>query len=1350
MTTLKNELRRIYILNTTDGVTTLRLGGSEGTPLDPDNSDHLQYISVYLIHGILIGKEKNELTPILNNKTNFKWEDDPSWEWNDWNPIELDDNDFIFLMELYSAFAPPVQGLTPFTVDNDGDIVRIGRVLGESVSGTLDSSTENIIKNYFDSQNWPDQTKIPSEIPDAVIPSIQTYFDYIEDYGSDPIFGSGEEDQEATIRKNLIYKEETVEVISPALPTALFGLTVFKQHVATYANSIVNGVELADGDLDEGIYIDTDQMQLFKAEGNNLIVGDTLKVENFSSDLDFILDGVGVRHQELDSSDGKKVYATLPGNVLSAQLGTNEYGGKGTKLPEGLSEPTGGIIKRKITRPATLNSSQQDLWDQISDPNQIPLTWEILREVFSVAGDLSTLDIFIDNTEFSAPAYPEFQGWRLKKTKLNLERLFFDSYLTFADEALSGQTEQSFTQIFNQKAYQVAVQVITNFGQMVAKDIQQNLFDILSFSIQNKLDADETNSLKQNALDQVLQNARDVADELEETTDDIEQEEKVDKSRAMNQCALLANIVNFRKYYSKSINFANQIYAEPHTPGSGYYHNRYFNITSFNPAQTLNVLSSTTSDSDVEAFINLPTEIQSMLVPKIEIKKVYFDAITNKTVTTPIIFDSFVKQTNTIDRPLNFSDLQEEFQVSGRVFRGGACGIKSVSFEFDGETPATAEKYVSCQMELFFQDFNSLFEERMSKKTFMRGDDYVEMSDTYRYIDLVVDPMTQKRPLVEGREKLDHYDPSYYRIMLTVGWSISEKAQLGFSPKSSEYNITKIKRILSKVEKTFLMCALDHDISVSNEGNVSLKIQYRGYGDTLMRSHRFNALLPNNKSNELLVLQEKYESKLSSGKCTERDKAEFAAAMDVLRQKEADRAFSKILTRLNNLNLIHQAKYKDDTKVKSAKKSFKQNGDFGDKPELDCSIRLDEYDVETSTRVNGFFSNTAESFNFFFFGDLFYILLDCVYDLNDNKVLGAENLSFILTDFAIKEPYSTGKGENKQNKIVHLPISCIPITVEYFKNWFAKTIIGLNRSNVPLIDFTLEFLNDVCGCMLSDICFNKNDDKSLMFRQAEIIADSYTEDSLVQELAFYNSGVAGTTGHINASGYVGPDQLFPLKVTSTKTMDELISYQVIYADQQPLATHGVDDIDDFDKGISVLGPGKKGGIVKTASWSKTNVSYLRESRIMSSQGIGGYAQLSNYYNVSLNLFGNFLFFPGMMVYIDPFYLGGDKLDPRVPGKETPGMSSEENINFSRLMGIGGYHLVTSVKSSIASDKFETQIECRFIYSSSTDKNRELNIKPPEPQDITQETQDSEQLANCADIIIAVQRDPEETEEETDE
>ena len=84
------------------------------------------------------------------------------------------------------------------------------------------------------------------------------------------------------------------------------------------------------------------------------------------------------------------------------------------------------------------------------------------------------------------------------------------------------------------------------------------------------------------------------------------------------------------------------------------------------------------------------------------------------------------------------------------------------------------------------------------------------------------------------------------------------------------------------------------------------------------------------------------------------------------------------------------------------------------------------------------------------------------------------------------------------------------------------------------------------------------------------------------------------------------------------------------------------------------------------------------------------------------------------------------------------------------MGIGGYHRITSVKSNRASEKFETQIECRFIYSSKTDKNREINIKPPEPENINQQNQDSDQLADCANIIIAVQRDPEESVGESDE
>ena len=51
-----------------------------------------------------------------------------------------------------------------------------------------------------------------------------------------------------------------------------------------------------------------------------------------------------------------------------------------------------------------------------------------------------------------------------------------------------------------------------------------------------------------------------------------------------------------------------------------------------------------------------------------------------------------------------------------------------------------------------------MFEERTSKKVFKGGANYVEQDDNFRYIDLVVDPMTQARPLVEGRNKMEHYD----------------------------------------------------------------------------------------------------------------------------------------------------------------------------------------------------------------------------------------------------------------------------------------------------------------------------------------------------------------------------------------------------------------------------------------------------------------------------------------------------------------------------------------------------------------------------------------------------------------
>ena len=144
------------------------------------------------------------------------------------------------------------------------------------------------------------------------------------------------------------------------------------------------------------------------------------------------------------------------------------------------------------------------------------------------------------------------------------------------------------------------------------------------------------------------------------------------------------------------------------------------------------------------------------------------------------------------------------------------------------------------------------------------------------------------------------------------------------------------------------------------------------------------------------------------------------------------------------------------------------------------------------------------------------------------------------------------------------------------------------------------------------------------------------------------------------------------------------------------------------------------------------------------QGIGNYAQLATYYNVSMTMFGNFLLFPGMRFYLDPFSIGGlDFGRPNEPGLEA-GVGNQ--INFSRLMGIGGYHLVTGVDIKITPEKFETTVEARFEYSGdyqATGENKNVdtlrNLIVLEDSEIDDPDADVQNASDCVIAINAAQR-----------
>ena len=91
-------------------------------------------------------------------------------------------------------------------------------------------------------------------------------------------------------------------------------------------------------------------------------------------------------------------------------------------------------------------------------------------------------------------------------------------------------------------------------------------------------------------------------------------------------------------------------------------------------------------------------------------------------------------------------------------------------------------------------------------------------------------------------------------------------------------------------------------------------------------------------------------------------------------------------------------------------------------------------------------------------------------------------------------------------------------------------------------------------------------------------------------------------------------------------------------------------------------------------------------------------QLSNVYDVTFNMVGNNTFVPGMHIYF-----GSEALGAGSPWQLTYGADDKPNDrSWANIMGLGGYHLVTEIVSSIAPGEFNTVARARWVTSGDAD------------------------------------------------
>jgi hypothetical protein len=700
------------------------------------------------------------------------------------------------------------------------------------------------------------------------------------------------------------------------------------------------------------------------------------------------------------------------------------------------------------------------------------------------------------------------------------------------------------------------------------------------------------------------------------------------RQRFYQQCVLLVQMNNLKSYYSDDINSDDTSTWHDNSV----YNDRFYMITDGEDNSTfVNTLTAPKGDT-IKDFLNITPDIQAFLVPKIRLFKVFGTGDNLRQV-------EFVFRNNSY----NNNYMSNLFSDNSIVTRGSGYGIKEISFSFEGASPATAKNDIKFGIKLFFQDF----------KDFVTPFDTVDSKGKAakaRFVDLIL--FDQKdNPQVTNNQLRQQYDPQYYRIRADVGWQVPNENDQQFISVCNKRGLSAsaIKNAIVKMNKSFYLTMVEHDLDFDKTGTVTVTGEYRAYIESQLKTTRFDAL-----SDPAIIASRKVrEERLAKAKkqCTPGEIAQLKSIYNGQEKAEVRTVQKRIINKLYEKNKIFNVVVKDDG-------DFRETGAFTKMPSISEAAKT--YNTEEQ----------ENSIQFFYLGDLFYIILDSMYgESGDPKI---DKTKFILPSIEL-EAYLSGETGYTIN------VAQIPISINYFKEWYTQTIVKPERKSYAIMYFIRDLLNNLIVDALIDTCLNRDYNKSFRFNSTTVT----TNGDVLTGKTTKNDYIINIADPANGD-------LFPL-TAETETGEpadiaDLVTYVFIIPVYNTITNKGLGNyFDDVDRGVYHFEIGTDRGILNEVKFSKIDMEYIREARFEQSRGVDDLLQLAAVYKASLKLFGNTLFYPGMTLFINPFGLGGNEFIPSDPN------------SIANKLGLGGYHLVTRVNSIISNGSFKTDVEAMFVY-----------------------------------------------------
>ena len=752
-------------------------------------------------------------------------------------------------------------------------------------------------------------------------------------------------------------------------------------------------------------------------------------------------------------------------------------------------------------------------------------------------------------------------------------------------------------------------------------------------------------------------------------------------------------------------------------------------------------------DDSAMHMLNLSPSVYAHMVPYMKLYRVVYDKDDPSGAPIgedPMPFESFTKR----------EDIDNIFE--GRESRQAGAGVKSFEWKLDGVQPEEVDNNISATLEVHFQSMYDLFRHNIDPSQTTSDDVSSQAGlEKPGFLDLIIAPETKTGLLSESPPENPPpatggcdaaskiYEGALYRIKIVVGWSVPD----GLENIPNVKNPEALAEAIEQQRKTLFLQLARHSIDFQQDGTVKLRVEYQAALDGILRSSFSDIFSGEEELKDIFEDPDGEAAQLRADyrdrSITAEDKKIFEEYLDQqisLEREDRLIKYRRVLKQLyesGNINRIRvpmksllRKPWRDLTPVERAKRARNQQSDDPRKAGFQITVAgatedasplytiLEDAENGDAALGKDGIARIGSSLNtiknatpadnvdihYFYLGDLITSVLELPQIVKQNgktfqlvmgsiefidplvayQVLNIKDIAEcggLRTSYAAEMfKYINPLGSDSTTIIEHIDMASIPISVDAFNQWFFNKVVKKSLTKYYLDQFIKDVLSSLVGRALSSRCFRDIPQVPLRFATN----DFFLKGQVLGErnsLSWFRERIKKNPRLASQLPTLEGGQSISARLRRHHNRMTPKSTLFIYStDSLPQMNKSGNWHTDYDEGIYHFYLGSAAGLVKNISFNREDMPGFREAKIQK-EGTLGANQLRELYSVNLKLIGNTLLKNGQFIYINPSAIGAGS--PSAQGSVP---------NLARLLGLGGYFLVTSVNHRISEAGFEVDVK----------------------------------------------------------